>query len=87
MYTHIEIDISGTEIGDSLRVSDLTPTPGVTMVSSPDDVVVVIAPPARIEEVVPEVEVVEGAVVEEAAEPEVIGERKAETEEEERGAR
>jgi large subunit ribosomal protein L25 len=80
MPDHLELDISEVEIGDSLRVRDLAAPPGVTLAGQPDDVLVVVAPPVRIEEVVPEAELVEGALVEEAAEPEVIGERKAEQE-------
>ena len=77
MPEHLELDISEAEIGDSLRMKDLAAPPGVTLTAQPDDVLVVVAPPVRIEEVVPEAEAVEGALVEEAAEPEVIGEREA----------
>lgn len=80
MPDHLELDISEMEIGDSLRLRDLVAPPGVTLTAQPDDVLVVLAPPVQLEEVVPEVEVVEGALVEEAAEPEVIGERRAEEE-------
>jgi large subunit ribosomal protein L25 len=86
MPDHLELDISEVEIGDSLRARDLVAPSGVTVIAQPDDVLVVVAPPVQLEEVVPEVEVVEGALVEEAAEPEVIGERRAE-EEQEQGTR
>ncbi|MCJ7831816.1 MAG: 50S ribosomal protein L25, partial [Actinobacteria bacterium] len=78
MPDHLEIDISGMAIGDSLRVRDLVAPPGVTLTGQPDDVLVVLAPPVRIEEVAAEAEMIEGALVEETAEPEVIGERKGE---------
>jgi len=80
MPDHLELDISEMEIGDSLRLRDLVAPPGVTLTAQPDDVLVVLAPPVQLEEAEPEVEVVEGALVEEAAEPEVIGERRAEEE-------
>jgi large subunit ribosomal protein L25 len=70
---HLDADVSQAEIGDSLRVRDLILPPGVKMLTPAEEVVVVIAPPARVEEVTaptPE----EGALVEEAVEPEVIGE-------------
>lgn len=78
MPDHIEADISGLDIGDSLRVRDLPVPPDASMVSPADGVVIVIAPPVKVEEVAPEVEEVEGAVVEEKAEPEVIGEAEGE---------
>lgn len=80
MPDHLELDISEMEIGDSLRLRDLVAPPGVTLTAQPDDVLVVLAPPVQFEEAVPEAEAVEGALVEEAAEPEVIGERRAEEE-------
>ncbi|UCC69289.1 MAG: 50S ribosomal protein L25 [Armatimonadota bacterium] len=78
---HIEVDISGLDIGESFRAKEIAPPPGVKIIALPEDVVLVVAPPVRIEEVAPEVEEVEGAAVEETAEPEVVGERKSEREE------
>jgi large subunit ribosomal protein L25 len=56
----IEIDVSSLEIGDSLRVSDLTLPEGVTTEADPE-APVVIAHAARALEPEPEAEVVEGA--------------------------
>ena len=74
MPDRLEADISGTNIGGSVRVRDLTPPDGVTVITPEDDVLLVVAPPVRVEELEPVAEVEEGAVVEEAPEPEVIGE-------------
>jgi len=69
---HLEIDISGLDIGDSVRVRNLEPPSGIKVLSAEDDAVIVIAPPLREEEVAaPE----EEALLEEAAEPELIGEK------------
>jgi large subunit ribosomal protein L25 len=46
----IEADISGLEIGASLRVADLTAPPGATILTSPDESVVAVQQPqARVE--------------------------------------
>lgn len=71
---HLEVDISGLEIGDSLRAKDLTPPPGVAILTPADEVIIVVAPPVRLEEVAP-TPVEEGAVVAEVAEPELVRER------------
>lgn len=76
---HLEADITRMEIGDSLRVRDLAAPPGVKIVTDPEEVLIVIAPPVRLEEVAP-AEAVPGAVVEEVEEPEVITERAREEE-------
>ncbi len=76
---HLEADITGMEIGDSLRVRDLAAPPGVKIVTDPEEVLIVIAPPVRLEEVAP-VQAAPGAVVEEVQEPEVITERAREEE-------
>jgi large subunit ribosomal protein L25 len=77
----LELDISGMSIGDSLRVADLTPPEGVTILDDPDAVVLNVTPPTKIEE--PEVEeaeeleegeLPEGVEAEEGAEPEAEGE-------------
>ncbi len=72
MPDHLEVDISSLEIAGSVRVKDLIVPPGVSVMAQEDDVVVVIAAPVREEEVAPELPV-EGALVEESAEPDVIG--------------
>jgi large subunit ribosomal protein L25 len=81
MPDHLEVDISGLEIADSVRVRDLTVPAGVKVLAAEDDVVIVIAPPLREEEITPAVEEEEGALVEEVAEPEVVGETEPEAEE------
>jgi len=70
MPEYLEVDISGMEVGDSIHVSDIVPPAGVTIVDAAEEILAsVLAPKVEEEE-----------VVEEAAEPEVIGE-KPETEE------
>ncbi|TLM72658.1 MAG: 50S ribosomal protein L25 [Actinobacteria bacterium] len=68
----IEADISALEVGDNLHVSALIVPAGVTVLTDPDSVVCSV--------VAPRVEVEEAAPVEEAAEPEVIGEKSEEEE-------
>jgi large subunit ribosomal protein L25 len=69
---HIEVDISGLEIGQNIRVVDLKPEEGIKVLTDPDVVIVnVIAP------VVEEVAPVE-AVAPEIKEPEVIKKGKKE---------
>lgn len=75
---HIELDISGMAIGDSLRVSDLPALDGVTYLDDPDAVVANVSAPRVEEEPEPEEpaegeELEEGEVeagAEEAGEPE-----------------
>ncbi len=50
-----EIDISSFEIGDSCKVSDLTPPPGVTILEDPEEVILTILPPTIYKEAVEEV--------------------------------
>ncbi len=77
---HIELDVSGVDVGDSLRVVDLPVMEGVTYLEDPDSVVMsVTVPAAEIEE--PEPELVEGEELEEAAEGEEPEEEAAEGEE------
>ena len=74
---HFEADISGMDIGDTLRVRDLVAPPGVQIQSPADETVIVIAPPVKLEEeAAPAAE--EGAAVEETEEPELVGERESE---------
>jgi large subunit ribosomal protein L25 len=75
----VTVDISGlAAIGDGIRVHDIVMSEKVTVLSGPDDMIVLAtAPKAEVEEVVtPEAE-----AVEEAAEPEVIEKGKKEEEE------
>jgi large subunit ribosomal protein L25 len=74
---HLEVDISGLSIGDAIRVKDLVVPPGVQILSPADDMVVLVAPPVKMEAAPA---AVEGAVVEEKAEPELIREREAKEE-------
>jgi len=72
---HIEIDVSGLEIGQSIHVGDLRLGEGVKVLNDPDEVIVnVIAP--EVEEVAP----AEVAVAPEVIEPEVIKKGKKEEE-------
>lgn len=55
---HIELDVSALNIGDSLRVSDLTAPEGVAILDDPETTVVSVHPPRM--EIVEEVEGEEG---------------------------
>ena len=55
---HLDLDVSGMSIGDTLRISDLRAIEGVTFLDDPDTVLASLALPTRVEE--PEVEAVEG---------------------------
>jgi large subunit ribosomal protein L25 len=70
---HIEVDLAGVEtLNDDIRVSDLTVPAGVTLVDSPETMIVSVTAPT--------VEVVEEPVAAEAAaEPEAAEEPEAET--------
>jgi large subunit ribosomal protein L25 len=69
MPEHLEVDISGLEIGDSLHISDIVAQAGVTILDAADEILCsVLAPKAE--------EAEEAAT--EQAEPEVIGEKPAE---------
>ncbi len=72
MPDHVEVNIGGLDIGDSVRVRDLILPPGVKVVAPEEEVLIVIAAPVRETAVVTPTEA--GALVEELAEPEVIGE-------------
>jgi large subunit ribosomal protein L25 len=63
---HIDVDVSGMEIGGTLRVSDVTVPEGVTVLDDLEAVVATVTAPTRVVE--PEEELAEGA--EEAAEGE-----------------
>lgn len=55
---HIDLDVSGMEMGDTLRVSDVTAPDGVTLVDDPETVVATLTMPTRVEE--PEEALAEG---------------------------
>jgi large subunit ribosomal protein L25 len=67
----IEIDVSGLEIGDSLRVGDLTAPDGVTILTNPDESVIAAVQPQMAiepEEEEEAAEAVEGEAAEEEGE-------------------
>jgi large subunit ribosomal protein L25 len=72
---HLEIDVRELEIGQALHVRDLVVPDGVTIVAEPDDIIVSVLPPSKVEEPV----VAAGAVAA-VVEPELIGAKKAEEE-------
>src|SRR5919109_4488927 len=54
---HIDLDVSGMAIGDTLRLADLTPVEGVTYLDNPEETVLAtVTMPTRVEEPEPEVE-------------------------------
>src|SRR5947208_117532 len=64
---HLELDVSGMEIGDTLRVTDLPSREGVTFLDDPETVLATLTMPTR--EVEPEEEeAVEGEEAAEGAE-------------------
>jgi large subunit ribosomal protein L25 len=69
---HIEADISAMEIGDTLRLSDLSAPEGVTFLDDPDETVIATVAAPRVEEEpepTEEEEAVEGEAPEGAEEP------------------
>lgn len=73
----LEVDISGLEIGDSIHARDISLPDNVEMLSNPEEVLIILAAPAKVVEEAPVV-----AAEEEAAEPEVITQKGEKTEEE-----
>src|SRR2546421_1643321 len=74
---HLELDVEGMAIGDTLRVADLPVHEGVTFLDDPEETVLAtVTMPTRVEE--PEVEVEEGEEVEGAVEGEEAPEGAAE---------
>jgi large subunit ribosomal protein L25 len=59
---HLELDVSGMEMGDTLRVSDVVVPDRVTLVDDPETVVATLTMPTRVEE--PEEAPAEGEEVE-----------------------
>ncbi|MFB3880409.1 MAG: 50S ribosomal protein L25 [Armatimonadota bacterium] len=73
MPDHLEADLSALEIGDGVRVRDIAVPDGVRILAPEDEVLIVIAPPVKAEAVAA-APAEEGALVEEVAQPEVVGE-------------
>jgi large subunit ribosomal protein L25 len=73
---HLTVDVSDLGIGDAIRISQLPPIEGVTVVDNPEKVVAHVAHPTR------EEEPVAAEAVAEPAEPEVLKKGKAVAEEE-----
>lgn len=60
---HLELDVSGMAIGDTLRLGDLPPRDGVTYLDDPEDTVLAtVTMPSRVIEPEPEVEELEEGV-------------------------
>jgi large subunit ribosomal protein L25 len=54
---HIDLDVSEMQIGDTLRLADVPPIPGVTFVDDPEETVLAnVTVPTKVEEPEPEVE-------------------------------
>jgi large subunit ribosomal protein L25 len=70
---HIELDVSGMAMGDSMRLSDLPPSEGVTFLDDPDTVLATVTVPMR-EEPEPEEAVAEGEEAEGEERPEAAAE-------------
>jgi large subunit ribosomal protein L25 len=64
---HVELDVSGMAMGDSLRLSDLPPSEGVTFLDDPETVLATVTIPMREE---PEEAVAEGEEAEGEERPE-----------------
>jgi large subunit ribosomal protein L25 len=62
---HLELDVSGMTLGDTLRISDLPEREGVAFLDDPETVLANVSAPTRVEE--PEVEAGEGEEEGEAA--------------------
>ena len=82
----LELDVTGMEIGDSLRLSDLSVPDGVALLDDPETVLATVTVPTRVEEPEEEVEEeleegVEGELPEGEAAPEGEGEKPAAAEE------
>ena len=75
---HFELEVSQLDMGDSLHVSDLVPPPNVTILTSAEEVVAVMAAPRLEEEAAPA-----PAEAEAIPEPEVTGQKSERKEKEE----
>ena len=65
---HLDVDVSGMHIGDSLRLAELQVPDGITLLDDAETVLATVTVPTRVEE--PEPEIVEGEEGAEGAEPE-----------------
>jgi large subunit ribosomal protein L25 len=74
----LELDVSALEIGESLRLTDLTTPEGVALLDDPETVLATVTVPTKVEE--PEAEVEEGEELEgeEAEEGEAASEAEGE---------
>jgi len=79
---HIEVDISGLHLRQSLKAGDITLPEGVELITPSDTILVLIEVPLKEEEI--EVEEEEEEVIAEEEEPEVIGKERPEREKEEK---
>jgi len=81
---HLDLDVSGMEIGGTLRISELTAPDGVTLLDDPELVVATVTAPTKVvepeptEEELAELEALEAAEGEELAEGEEPAEPEAE---------
>jgi large subunit ribosomal protein L25 len=78
---HLELDVGGMAIGDTLRVADLAPRDGVSYLDDPETVLATVTMPTRVvepEEEVSEEELAEGAEAAEGEEAPEGGEAPAE---------
>jgi large subunit ribosomal protein L25 len=94
---HLELDVSGMDIGGTLRISDLTAPEGVTLLDDPESVVATVTAPTKVVEPEPTEEELaameaeaeaaegeegaEGEAAEDAAEPEAESSSDESTEE------
>lgn len=74
---HIEVDVSDLEIGDNIQLSNLPSIDGVEFLDDPEEILISVTPPTKVE--VPVVAPEEEEEV--AVEPELVGEKKEEAEE------
>ena len=93
MPEHIDLDVSGMEIGGTLRISDLTAPEGATLLDDPEMVVATVTAPTKVVEPEPTEEELaameaegEGVEGEEAVEGEAAGGAAGESAEPEAGA-
>jgi large subunit ribosomal protein L25 len=84
MPEHIDLDVSGMEIGGTLRISDLTAPEGSSLLDDPEMVVATVTAPTKVVEPEPTEE--ELAAMEAEGEEGVEGEEGAEGEAAEGGA-
>jgi large subunit ribosomal protein L25 len=74
---HLDLDVSGMEIGATLRISDLVAPHGVTLLDDPETVVATVTAPTRVVEPEPTEEELAELEAAEAAEGEEVPEGEA----------